>query len=462
MCEQAAPAVGGEIVNRDAPPAIDVSGRTMDRADIHTIRERLRDGLTDGVIMAWTDRFSRAPIEESMTIFREITTAGGHFVVAEMGMDIRPDDPHGETMLVHSLQQARVQYLQITKRWALSRGNAVKAGKAMGVPPFGYRFADPTPRAHTRGVVDSRLVADRTAPVVRELFERKATGATWLELARWLDTAAPKPNRGRWARSSVEFMIRNRTYLGEVRHGQDVHASAHEPLIPAGLWSRAQNDPGRRTPRGTYLLSGLVRCAGCGRRMQGTSGSRHAPRYGCVTAGCSNRSSITAARLDDETVRQLFRRLEEFHARAIDEADVDRAREEVDRRTGEVERLAQVVPTHPAAVAAHQKALTAAESALADAEYQLEQLARAQSQAGPDVRELERDWPSLTLNERREIVRAGVDAVLVRRASRGTSDVAGRILVVFRGDGPAELVAGRQPIRSWAWNDHPGSLRTAA
>ena len=63
---------------------------------------------------------------------REITAAGGHFVVAEMGMDIRPDDPHGETMLVHSLQQARVQYLQIKNRWALSRGNAVKAGKAMG------------------------------------------------------------------------------------------------------------------------------------------------------------------------------------------------------------------------------------------------------------------------------------------------------------------------------------------
>ena len=251
VCEQAAPTVGGIIVNRDAPPAVDVSGGTMDRADIRTVRERLRDGLTDGVIVAWTDRFSRAPIEEPMAIFREITAAGGHFVVAEMGMDIRPDDPHGETMLVHSLQQARVQYLQIKKRWALSRGNAVRAGRAMGVPPFGYRYVDPTPRRQSRGVVDSRLIPDeRHAPVIRELFERKAAGATWLELARWLNTAAPKPDGQRWARSSVATIIRCRTYLGEVRHGQ-----TYAPM-PTSRWCQHPCGAERRTSRGAAPHAG--------------------------------------------------------------------------------------------------------------------------------------------------------------------------------------------------------------
>jgi hypothetical protein len=51
MCEQAAPAVHGEIINRDTPPAINVSGGTMDRAEIHAVRERLREGECDRVIL---------------------------------------------------------------------------------------------------------------------------------------------------------------------------------------------------------------------------------------------------------------------------------------------------------------------------------------------------------------------------------------------------------------------------
>ena len=465
MCEQAAPAVHGEIVNRDAPPAIDVSGGTMDRADIRTIRERLREGLTDGVIVAWTDRFSRAPIEEPMAIFREITTAGGHFVVAEMGMDIRPDDPHGETMLVHSLQQARVQYLQIKNRWALSRSNAVKAGKAMGIAPFGYRFADPTPRAHTRGVVDSRLVPDeQNAPILRELFERKASGGTWLELARWLDTVAPKSDGRLWARSSVEAIIGNRAYLGEVRHGKNVLADAHEPLVEHSLWRRAQKEPGHRTPRGGYLLSGLVRCAGCGKGMQGSKQGK-APRYECRTRGCPERyTTITTARLDTEVVESLFRRLEISRVHAVDDDDLIQAASEVEQLEDELTTLVQVRVTHPRALAAHQDAVSAAERRLQDAEDRRQHLTAMQAQDGPDAREMRSDWPTLALDEQREILRAGIDAVLVRRAmTKGpVADTSARILVLFGGEAPATLTNGRGPIQGWAWSDGPGSLRAAA
>ena len=38
------------------------SGKTMDRADVDAALERIRAGQTDGVIVAWLDRFSRAPV----------------------------------------------------------------------------------------------------------------------------------------------------------------------------------------------------------------------------------------------------------------------------------------------------------------------------------------------------------------------------------------------------------------
>lgn len=140
-CERGAASLGAVLVNRETPPAVDVSGGTMDREDIRTILERLQAGTTDGVIMSAVDRFSRAPIEEGMAVFRQIQRAGGHFVVAETGVDIRPGDVDAETLHVINMQQAYVQREKMKKRWATARGNAVKSGKAMGVPPFGCRFA---------------------------------------------------------------------------------------------------------------------------------------------------------------------------------------------------------------------------------------------------------------------------------------------------------------------------------
>jgi hypothetical protein len=103
---------------------------------------------------------------------------------------------------------------------------------------------------------------------------------------------------------------------------------------------------------------------------------------------------------------------------------------------------------------------------LADAEDRLHQLTASLVESGPDVRELEADWPSLTLDEKREILRAGIDAVLVRRSSSRTTHlpVRDRILVVFRGEAPAGLVDnGRSgPVTWWAWDRDVASLAAAA
>jgi DNA invertase Pin-like site-specific DNA recombinase len=61
------------------------SGKTMDRASLNAIMERIRAGLTDGVIVALTDRLGRAPIEEAMTWINELHAAGGALVLADAG-----------------------------------------------------------------------------------------------------------------------------------------------------------------------------------------------------------------------------------------------------------------------------------------------------------------------------------------------------------------------------------------
>jgi len=222
----------------------------------------------------------------------------------------------GSANLVPQLQIARQQCLTAAKRFERNRKDGIAAGKHISRPPFSYRFTDPTPRPRAAGVLDSRLVPDeQTAHLISELFERKASGATWLELARWLDGVAPKPEGKRWARSTVGRMIQSRTHLGEVRHGEHIRADAHEPLVSPPLWRRAQNEPGDRTPRGNYLLSGLVRCAGCGRNTHASSGGLRKPAvYVCVTPEYELCCSTTVVeKIDTEVVEQFFAGLDRLH-----------------------------------------------------------------------------------------------------------------------------------------------------
>jgi len=453
-CQRWADANGAKVVHWHE--SVGVSGKTMQRDDIDAALERIRTGLTDGVVVAWLDRFSRAPVGEALKVYNDFKSAGGRVVAADMaGLD--PTDATGEMALTVNLAVGRMQWRKLAERWDQSRGDAVKAGIPIGGAPFGYRVGP-----------DRRLVVHESeARIVRELFERKAAGATWLELARWLDTVSPKPNGGRWSKNTVQGMTSRRTYLGEVRHGKHVQTGAHEAIVSPALWRQAQSKPGRRTPRGTYLLSGLARCAGCGRRLRGTTLGRGAKRiYTCDGADCEAKSTVTVDRLEAEVVEQFFAHLDAFHLRAVGDEELADAQAAVTAEEERLRNLAAVVPEHPVAIEAHQEKLRGVERALGDAEDHLHQLLASTAEDGPNVRELRADWPTLGLDERREILRAGIDAVLVRRAKSRTArpPVADRILVLFRGEAPDGLADnGRSgAVTTWTWNDKPDSLVATA
>ncbi len=139
---------------------------------------------------------------------------------------------------------------------------------ANGVPnhaKYGYRKDDQT----------RRLVPDsQEAPWVEPTFERRADGWTWERLADWLnEQGAPTRDGGGWAVSSIRQIISSRVYLGEIRSGEVVNTTAHDPLVSLELLARANSvhkTPLRRVA-GQFLLSGLLRCAGCGMRMAGRS-----------------------------------------------------------------------------------------------------------------------------------------------------------------------------------------------
>lgn len=150
------------------------------------------------------------------------------------------------------------------------------------------------------------------APTIRELFERRAAGEGASALARWLDTAIPRPNNEVWTPAHVSRLLTMRVFLGEAHYGEHRNANAHEPIVTADLFDAAGRARAPAPPRSerTHLLAGIVRCAGCRYLMNpAKSGRNHDTLvYRCRerhTAGrCPAPASITRHSVEAYVVRE--------------------------------------------------------------------------------------------------------------------------------------------------------------
>jgi len=135
-------------------------------------------------------------------------------------------------------------------------------GLTHGRPPFGYRRA---PRSPLEPDPD-------TAPVVREMYRLRYSGASVEEIRTYLEDAGVPTLQGApaWRWGVVDVILKNPVYKGTVVSGQVVRPHAHEPLVDEVTWQAAQERATRYRSRtgaaSQSWLSGLVDHA-CGRRM---------------------------------------------------------------------------------------------------------------------------------------------------------------------------------------------------
>jgi hypothetical protein len=153
----------------------------------------------------------------------------------------------------------------LTEGWEAVRHRHIGNGIANHAK-YGYA-KDPA----TRRLVPRPSESEWVVPI----FEKRAKRWSWTQIAEWL-TAEGAPTRDgaeRWSYSSVRGIVESRVYLGEICSGDIVNLNAHKALVNLRLWERAnavETNPGP-PPSGklAYLLTGLVRCASCGVRMNG-------------------------------------------------------------------------------------------------------------------------------------------------------------------------------------------------
>jgi site-specific DNA recombinase len=429
---------------------LDQSGGKLSRPGLDAMLTRIRNGETGGVVVARLDRLSRAGVADALKLVEELHEHGAQLAAIDLGID--PTTPVGEFTMTVMLGLARMERQRLSEGWRIARQRAVERGLHIAPrAPFGYTREE-----------DGSLSVNGGAEAVRQVFARRAAGASWLELARLLDCVAPRPNGGRWTRQTVATMIASRTYLGEAHHGDHRKPNAHPAIVSIDEFEAAQRVNGSRTPRGAYLLSGIARCASCRHTLRGSSFRQGRTRvYKCAKNHSSGRCpapvTVMADVLDGFVERRFLDHLDAFEVRGGgDDGALSEARAAVEEARQELEafqrdtRAAGPPGLFAAGLAQRVAALERAEDDLGLA------LGSAPALSLPPVGDT---WNDLTLEERRHILTAALDAVFVRRSGRVSVEQRARVL--FRGEGASDLPVRGAQVDPFTWDDEPSDVRMA-
>jgi DNA invertase Pin-like site-specific DNA recombinase len=303
----------------------DESGKTMDRATLHDAMARVRDGHSDGIMVALTDRLGRAPIEEAMTFVRELDGVGVLVLADAGGTPVNLSDPQAETNLVLQLQMARQFWLAMAKRMKQTQTDAVADGKHVARTPIGYE---------RRG---GKLYEHPTlGPIIRRTYELAAREG----LHAAIDYLREQVPARRWDTDHVRRLLRSPTYLGWSVTGKLSNKKAHDALTTPELWHAAQTDAQPRRCNGNYPLSQLAQCE-CGGPMVGALQTVKGRTYRRMRCSKCSRTSIRAETFEAYVLAEVQEGVRDQRFKvAIGMGDVDAAKRAWDAAEGEVKEFA--------------------------------------------------------------------------------------------------------------------------
>ena len=407
---------------------MDESGARPDRPLLLRAIERIEKQESDGLIVFRLHRFARK-VTHGLNLLARIEQVDGEFFSVQENFDLRTRT--GRMVMQFLFLIAEWDYEEDRENWDLARSKAVARGiHPSTVAPMGY----------TRRKGERLRPKPEAAPIIAEAFRMRGAGATMQEVADFMNESGIRSHTGkRLIPARVEIMLKNRAYLGEARSGEFTNPDAHEPMVDAATWQQAQRPRQPRKSR-VLLLVGLIRCAGCGRRMVAglpettASASGH---YYCQgkRANCPSPARARADEIEPLIEDLIFR----FALRGgpagtermvVDcEAVVSAAQKKLEEyRDNHSLQRTLGMESFEAGVGARQEHLERALRKLAMSR-------RALERPHVDVIDLEARWESLEMMERRAVVERFLEAIFIER---GRAPIRERVWVCRHGRGPLE------------------------
>ena len=285
-----------------------ISAKTDNRPEFQQMIKDSDKKLFDIVLVWKLDRFARNRYDSA----RYKTQLKKNGVKLMSATEIISEGPEG--IILESVLEGYAEYYSADLAEKVVRGqteNILKGRCNGGRGTFGYTL-DSERKFH---------IDPLTSPFVLESFKKYNEGSTMKEIRDWLNENGIKnPVGGVFTYNSVEHMLKNRRYIGELKFRDVVVPDAIPPIVPLELFEDVQEKiaknkkaPARRKAEDDYLLTTKLFCGYCGALMFGESGTSRTGEvhryYKCATAkkhkGCKKKT-VRKQWLEDLVVNQTM------------------------------------------------------------------------------------------------------------------------------------------------------------
>ncbi|MGE0902983.1 MULTISPECIES: recombinase family protein [Dehalococcoides] len=272
-----------ETGRTDARPAF--------REMIHFARRKPKE--IDAILVWKYSRFARN--REDSIVYKTLLRKNGIQVISIN--EIFDDSPSGRlsVAIIEDIDEYYSDNLgeEVTRgmRESVSRGFYISVN-----PPYGYSKVKVADGNKTRSKL--KIKPDE-ANIVKKMFDAIISGKGITEIVKELNnTGIPSPKNKRWGKTSIYSILSNEVYTGTVVWGRNSKRNLEpirvtnscEPIIDKQIFDTVKQILKQRAPQVThpritsshFLLSGLTRCAYCGRPMTGCNAkSGHFSYYVC-------------------------------------------------------------------------------------------------------------------------------------------------------------------------------------
>lgn len=259
------------------------SGSNLNRPSMKKLIDDANNKNIDGVMVLKLDRLSRSQKDTLYLIEDVFQKNNVAFISINENFDT--SSPFGKACIGMMAVFAQLERDTITYRMSMGRNARGKAGKftGNGNPPTGYDY------------VNGELVINEyEALQVKEVFRLFLNGKPVYAICDIMQNKYTTKKGGNWVYpTSINRVLKNKTYIGMVSFAGTWYKGTHEPIIDELTFSKvqqkyaerekelAENGNYKKSFKSNHLLTGLLFCGDCGSRMFARKISYKTHKYLC-------------------------------------------------------------------------------------------------------------------------------------------------------------------------------------